>query len=224
MSKGWEKFWFIMSLLTQGSSYLSPSAYGVMHRLHHAHADTEQDPHSPKYDDNLFKMMWKTKNIYNDILNGRMKVEDKFTKQLPTWKAFDVVGDNWYVRVLFMAAYTAFYVAFATHWWMFLLLPVHFLTGPFHGAVINWFAHKYGYVTFKMKDTSKNFLPLDFLMLGESYHNNHHKFGARANFGYKWFEIDPVWIFIWMFDKVGMIKLKMRPSKVTVDTKAFLVD
>jgi stearoyl-CoA desaturase (delta-9 desaturase) len=224
MSKGWEKFWFIMSLLTQGSSYLSPSAYGVMHRLHHAHADTEQDPHSPKYDDNLFKMMWKTKNIYNDILNGRMKVEDKFTKQLPTWKAFDVVGDNWYVRVLFMAAYTAFYVAFATHWWMFLLLPVHFLTGPFHGAVINWFAHKYGYVTFKMKDTSKNFLPLDFLMLGESYHNNHHKFGARANFGYKWFEIDPVWLFIWMFDKVGMIKLKIRPAKVTVDTQPFLVD
>ena len=30
-------------------------------------------------------------------------------------------------------------------------------------------------------------------MLGEGYHNNHHKFGGRANFGgVRWHEIDVV--------------------------------
>ena len=79
---------------------------------------------------------------------------------------------------------------------------------PIHGAVINWFAHKYGYVSHKVGDTSKNLLPFDFLMLGEGYHNNHHKFGSRANFGIKWHEFDPVYPFILLFDKLGIIHLK----------------
>ena len=44
MSRAWEKVFFYISFVTQGSSYLSPYAYGIMHRLHHAHADTEEDP------------------------------------------------------------------------------------------------------------------------------------------------------------------------------------
>ena len=35
------------------------------------------------------------------------------------------------------------------HWAFFLLLPVHFLMGPFHGAIVNWAGHKYGYRNFK---------------------------------------------------------------------------
>ena len=35
--------------------------------MHHAYADTKEDPHSPKYDNNPFAMMWKTKNIYHQI-------------------------------------------------------------------------------------------------------------------------------------------------------------
>src|SRR5690606_1699494 len=69
MSKTWEKIFYFLSFVFQGASYLSPYAYGAMHRLHHAYADTENDPHSPKYDETLMKMMWKTKTVYNDILN-----------------------------------------------------------------------------------------------------------------------------------------------------------
>ena len=65
---------------------------------------------------------------------------------------------------------------------------------PIHGVIINWYAHIYGYVNFKLKDTSKNLLPFDFLMMGEAYHNNHHKNGSNANFGVRWFEIDPTYL------------------------------
>src|SRR5688500_5776147 len=47
MTKGWEKAFYIGCYLTQGSSYISAYAYGIMHRLHHAHTDTIEDPHSP---------------------------------------------------------------------------------------------------------------------------------------------------------------------------------
>jgi len=215
MSKFWEKVFYALSFIFQGSSYLSPYGYGAMHRLHHAHADTERDPHSPKYDDNIWKMMWKTKTVYNDILYKKVKLEEKYLKDLPHWPWLEKIADNWASRLGWSAFYIGFYVIFATEWWMFLLLPIHFVMGPFHGAIINWFAHKIGYVNFKVKDTSKNFLPLDFLMLGESYHNNHHKFGGRANFGYRWFEIDPVYPFIKLFNALRIIRLRKSANPTT---------
>jgi stearoyl-CoA desaturase (Delta-9 desaturase) len=88
------------------------------------------------------------------------------------------------------------------------LLPIMFLMSPIHGAIINWFAHKYGYRNFEVKDTSRNFLPVDFLMMGESYHNNHHKNGSRANFGgIRWHELDPTYLVIRLLDAMKIIKL-----------------
>ncbi|HHZ66167.1 MAG TPA: acyl-CoA desaturase [Flavobacteriales bacterium] len=208
MTKFWEKIFYIYSLLAQGASFMSPYTYGVMHRQHHAFADTEKDPHSPKYEPNLFKMMWKTKTYYDDIFAGRMTIDDKFKKDLPSWKSFERFGNLWAVRLFWVALYTAFYVFFAPYWWVFLFLPLHFVIGPAQGVVINWFAHKIGYVNFKVTNTSRNIWPFDWLMLGEGYHNNHHKHLGRANFGHRWHEIDPVYIAIWIFNKLGIIRLR----------------
>ena len=208
MSKGWERFFYIFTYITQGSSFLSPKAYGILHRMPHAYADTELDPHSPKYSRGLLDMMWKTKVIYNGILNDRIPVDPKFTKNVPNWPLIEKLGDNRLGRFLWGTGYTLFYLQFATEWWQFLLLPIHYLMGPVHGAIINFYAHKYGYVNFKLNDTAKNFLPFDFLMFGESYHNNHHKLGGRANFGVKWWEFDPAYPIILAFNAVGIIKLK----------------
>jgi stearoyl-CoA desaturase (delta-9 desaturase) len=214
MPKFWEKFFHITAFIAQGSSYLSPNAYGILHRLHHAHADTEEDPHSPKYDKNIMAMMWRTKVMYSSILKGKIKVEEHLKRNLPGWNKFDLVADHLAVRFLWMLAYLAFYIYFDASWWMYItLFPIQVVMGPFHGVIINWFAHKYGYENYKTKDTSKNLLPLDILMLGESYHNNHHGNAKSANFGYRWWEIDPVYIAIWVFDKVGIVKLKTAPSK-----------
>ena len=91
---------------------------------------------------------------------------------------------------------------------MVLLLPIHFLIGPIQGAVVNWAGHKYGYRNFPgEKDQSKNTLFIDFLMLGELFQNNHHHAGARPNFAAKWWEIDPVYPIIKLFNKLGIIKL-----------------
>jgi len=208
MNRFTEKVFYVLTWIFQGSNYLSPYGYGTMHRMHHAFADTENDPHSPTYDLTIWNMMWKTKNIYSDIASGRVVPDKRFTDGVPRWDAFDKIARSWPSRLFWGLLYTAFYFKFATVWWIWFLLPVQFLMSPIHGAIINWFAHKYGYVNFPVKDTSKNFLPVDFLMMGESYHNNHHKHGSRANFGgIRWHEIDPTYYVIRILDAVGVIKL-----------------
>ena len=81
MSRFWERVFFVFAYITQGSSYMSPAAYGIMHRLHHAFTDTEHDPHSPSYDKNFFSMMWRTRNEYNGIFSGKTQIEGRFLKQ-----------------------------------------------------------------------------------------------------------------------------------------------
>ena len=218
MSRSWEKVFFVLTWIFQGSNYLSAYGYGIMHRMHHAYADTPDDPHSPKYDESLFKMMWKTKTIYSAITNKTMQVDARFLKDVPEWTAFDTFARSWVSRLMWGAIYVAIYWQFATVWWLWLLLPIQFLMSPVHGAIINWFAHKYGYINYKVGDTSKNFLPVDFLMMGESYHNNHHKHGSRPNFGgVRWHEIDPTYQVIKVFNKIGIIKLPSTKKEVKLE-------
>ena len=137
-----------------------------------------------------------------------MIVEKRFTDGVPQWEAFDKFARSWPSRIFWAVVYISIYATFATTWWLWLLLPFQFLLSPIHGAIINWFAHKYGYRNFEVGDTSKNFLPVDFLMMGESYHNNHHKFPSNINFGKKWHELDPIYPIIRALDWMKVIKIK----------------
>ncbi len=209
MSRITERVVYVLTWLFQGSNYLSAYGYGVMHRMHHAYADTEKDPHSPKYDENVFAMMWRTKSTYQSINRKRIHVDEKFTKNVPQWYSFDKMASSKVSRIIWTILYVIFFLKFATAWWLWLFLPVIVLMAPIHGVIINWYAHIYGYTNFKLKDTSKNLLPFDFLMMGEAYHNNHHKHGSRPNFGgIRWHEIDPTYHIMKALHKLDIIRLK----------------
>ncbi len=210
MSKPWERFFYIFAYVTMGSSYLSPRAYAIMHRLHHAYTDTPKDPHSPKYYPSIYSMMRQAAKVYSEIAAGRMEVEERFKKNVPDWPAMDKWAQSWTSRIMWGILYCAYYFFFAHSYWLYLLLPIHFLMGPVHGVIINWFAHKYGYTNFKLNNTSKNLLPVDFLMLGEAYHNNHHKYASSINFGVRWFELDPVYPVILFLNFLGIVKVKKQ--------------
>lgn len=207
MNPFWEKFWYVYTWVLQGSSYLNARAYAILHRMHHAYSDTEKDPHTPHFFKEVFSMMWHTRKVYNGVLAGTWEVEEKFLKNYPVYPKVDKIADSWFSRIGFGLAYMVFYYFFATEWWMFLFLPIHFLMGPIQGAVVNWAGHKYGYRNYPEKDHSKNTLIIDFLMLGELFQNNHHHAGARPNFAFKWWEFDPVYPVIKFMNWIGMIKL-----------------
>ncbi|QQR50546.1 acyl-CoA desaturase [Candidatus Nomurabacteria bacterium] len=213
-----EKVFIFFAWVFTGSSYILIGPYVIMHRLHHAFTDTELDPHSPKYDKNIWRMMWHTREVYYKINKGEYPVDPKFKKNVPGWPWFEKnIGNSWISRIVWGTFYILVYLFahfyLGASWWWFLLLPIHFLMAPFHGAIINWFAHTIGQKRFTMNDTSTNIVPVDLVMLAEAYHNNHHKYPARPNFGIKWYEIDPVYPFIKLFHWMRIIKLK--PIKTT---------
>ena len=222
MSKFRERVSYILTWIFQGSNYLSPYGYGVMHRMHHAFADTEDDPHSPKYDETIWNMMWKTKTIYSDIANKKLIPEKRFTEGVPQWEAFDKFARSWPSRFFGQHVTSPFMFSLPMHGGYGYLLPIQFLMSPIHGAIINWFAHKYGYRNFEVGDTSKNFLPVDFLMMGESYHNNHHKNGSRPNFGgIRWHEIDPTYQVMRLLNRLGIISVAKHKQIKLSEAKTF---
>lgn len=208
MGRGWEKFFFVCCFITQGSSYISAYAYALMHRLHHEHADTDKDPHSPYYAKGVFKTLLQTRNSYAAIFSGKTMVPDKYKKDIPRWDRFDHFAHNWITRLCWIAVYIAIYARLATHWWMYLFLPFTIMICSVQGFAVNWWAHKFGYSNKAGNDHSKNILPLDLIFWGEAYHSNHHYYPGRANYGIRWFEIDPGYYVIRIFDKLNVIRLK----------------
>jgi hypothetical protein len=73
-----ERVFHALTYVVQGSSYLSPRAYAVLHREHHAYSDTERDPHAPGYFGNVFSMMWTTALRYAAHLERTSSPEPRF--------------------------------------------------------------------------------------------------------------------------------------------------
>lgn len=210
MSKGWERFFHVLTFVAQGSSYLNPRGYAILHREHHAYSDTERDPHSPLVYTNVIALMGATWRRYVGLRTGTLAPESRFEGGYPVWHALDHVGSRYVVAIAFGTLYTLYYLAFAPHWACFLLLPVHYLMGPIHGTIVNWCGHKYGYRNFDTADASVNTLPFDFLTAGELFQNNHHTFGQSPNFAARWFEIDPAWQVMRVLGFVGIIQLPAK--------------
>lgn len=203
-----ERVLHLLTYLVQGSSFLSPRGYAILHREHHAFSDTERDPHAPGNHPNAMAMMLATKHRYDDYAYGRREPEARFAGGYPEWPLIDrTLGQSRIARVAWGIFYTLIYVAFATSPWQFLLLPFHFVMGPVHGAIVNWCGHKYGYRNFDNGDASLNTLPVDVLTMGELFQNNHHKFSMSPNFAARRFEIDPTWQVIRVLAWLKVLKI-----------------
>jgi stearoyl-CoA desaturase (delta-9 desaturase) len=207
MSKRTERVFHFLTWFVQGSSYLNPRAYAIMHRMHHAFSDTPRDPHSPIHQPNFFKMMWRTKKMYDDIHVGRGSFDARFDGGYPSWPLLDDKLATMPMAIAWGLLYTAIYVAFATHWALFLLLPFHWLLGPVHGAIVNWAGHKVGYRNYASEDHSRNTLVVDVLTMGELFQNNHHKWGQSPNFAVRWFELDPAYQVMRVLAWIGVIDM-----------------
>jgi stearoyl-CoA desaturase (delta-9 desaturase) len=210
LSRGWERTFHLLTYLFQGSSYLVPRAYAHMHRAHHAYSDTDKDPHTPHRFSNVFTMMLDTKRSYSALVRCEVEPEPRFRGYVPVWPALERIADSGVSRIAWVVAYTGIYVALAPHWAWLVLLPVHFLMGPIHGAIVNWAGHKYGYRNFATRDQSRNVLPWDLVTLGELFQNNHHRHGQAPNFAQRGFEWDPAYGFIRLLSALGIADLAAK--------------
>lgn len=208
MSKFWEKVFFFLTFIFQGSSFLNPRAYAILHRLHHKYSDTEKDPHSPRFSKNIIRMNLETVKNYESILRGKNDYS-KYDYNVPRWPSLEKFADHVITRISFIIFYCFIYSQLVTSSWQYALLPIHFIMGPLHGSIVNWCGHRYGYVNDKnTRDDSKNTLPFDFLMMGELFQNNHHSKPNDLNFSRRWFEIDPGYIFSKLLSKIKIFRIK----------------
>src|SRR2546427_584692 len=73
-----ERTFHVLTYLAQGSSYLSPRAYAILHREHHAYSDSARDPHAPGFFSNVLAMMWATSERYSAHVAGTSSPEARF--------------------------------------------------------------------------------------------------------------------------------------------------
>jgi stearoyl-CoA desaturase (delta-9 desaturase) len=191
MNYFWDRFFFVLTFLCQGSSFLNPKAYSILHQTHHHYSDTELDPHSPHFNKNAMQMMintWKSFEYWR--IDENNDVPPFVVKCYPRWRFFEFLSGQWAMNIFWGALYVSIYHLIDPPWPMYFLLPFHFLMGPIQGAIVNWFGHMLGHRNFELNDKSRNTLWVDLFLMGELYQNNHHRFPKRPNFASKWFELD----------------------------------
>jgi stearoyl-CoA desaturase (Delta-9 desaturase) len=180
------------------------------HRKHHAHTDTEGDPHSPHVGHGSgLAGLWHAHVGWLFDSNGQAD-RRKYAPDL-----MDDAGMRWLNRHFqWLVALT-------------LLLPfgaglaltgslVGGLTGLLWGGLvriffvhhvtwsINSICHFYGRRRFETHDQSTNVWWLSVLSLGESWHHNHHAFPRSAFHGLRKWELDPTGLVIRGMQKLGL--------------------
>jgi fatty-acid desaturase len=156
----------------------SPAMWCSIHRAHHSFSDTVRDPHNPRLI-GKFKTwftLWPHKNIQKRFIvpflqTNEMKIIHKY---------YFLIN---YVILLILLLINVNLGIFI------FCLPAVFC---FHGAsAIGVIPHYYGYITYKVNDSSRNNIFASIMSLGEGWHNNHHANPGRWYQGEKWWEFDP---------------------------------
>ncbi len=177
-----------------------------VHRCHHAHVDTDEDPHSP-----IVYGIWRVvlcgTALYHEAAHNAAIVE-QYGKGTPD----DVLERYVYARLSILGPV----FTLVTNLWLFgtwgagmWLIEMAWI--PFFAAgVINGLGHWWGYRNFSTPDESRN-LPgrlWSILTCGEALHNNHHHVQNAPRFAMKRGELDPGYWYFCALEAVGLARAR----------------
>lgn len=161
-----------------------------VHREHHAFSDTDRDPHIVNM--NFINIFLPRFNNAGENINKRL-IKDLLTKeQLDINKYYVLIITAWVVILFLINPWLAYFMWF---------LPI-FLTNIVWNSFI-YYGHstRTGYQNYpETNDTSTNNWIYAILMLGEGWHNNHHKYANKKTTQEKYWELDPIY---WIIKLVG---------------------
>lgn len=173
------RFWqYVLGITGTLCSLGSIVSWVAIHRYHHLHADTPEDPHSPKYIGawRAYTYDWKRTSISKKFI--RDAIADPMIVFLHR-HFFKVILA--YVALLAMIDPLLVIFAYA--------IPA---TGCLNGvSAVTVIGHIHGYTTHKTNDTATNSWIACIMSLGEGWHNNHHAHPFKWKQGEQWWEIDP---------------------------------
>jgi stearoyl-CoA desaturase (delta-9 desaturase) len=195
--------WLEYGLTILGSLAIQDGAikWVATHRIHHAHTETERDPHSPREAGGGWAHVgW--------IMRGTAQEHDAATlsRYVP-----DLLKDRFHValaRYYSVPTIILGLILFAAGGWTMVLWGIFLRTvvGWHETWLVNSATHLWGTRRFETNDDSTNNPIVGFLAFGEGWHNNHHAHPVSARHGLKWYELDMNWLTIKLFEKLGLAK------------------
>lgn len=203
-----EYFWVIGGYLALEGS---PIFWACMHRAHHRYADTELDPHSPRYGGGGWVGIkhafngWLGKKEYPSYLSPAKHCIDLIHD--PLYKFLETDGDlrKMSKRCVQINVLFRFVLLAVFGWPVFVGSILAGIVGHVLPLGINVLCHLTGYRNFEVEDDSTNLWWYALITGGEAWHNNHHAHPGSARFGLRWFELDSSWFVIKIMRAVGLI-------------------
>lgn len=188
--------------LTWLSTGIKVREWAAVHRKHHAHTDTPDDPHSPAVSGWVTVQM-KNLAMYRRAAHDQANI-DKYAKDLAPTRWDRYLFDYSWLGLLLGAAILV--VAFG--WQVGLLAAFihinYYLAG---NAAVNAIGHRFGSRPYKNSGT--NLLWLAVITAGEGWHNNHHAAPTSARLGHRWYQFDPGWLVIKPLTWLHLAKLRL---------------
>jgi stearoyl-CoA desaturase (delta-9 desaturase) len=188
---------------------LDALAWTCMHRLHHDHADTKEDPHSPHFM-GIFGVLWGQLMSYQHIIIGLIKQRKKYVTvvdDIDTHVHWLYRKKLWWLPYIVHIAIAAMFALIFQSTLVGLAYFLGIMSHPIQGWLVNSLAHSKGYRNFETDDKSVNNLLLGYLVFGEGYQNNHHQQPHSAKFGVRWFEFDCGFWLCLLGDKLGFFEI-----------------
>lgn len=193
---------FLMHLELLLFTGIMPREWAAVHRKHHHFSDEEGDPHSPR----IFGL-WKV--LLGNYFFYRKEAANPATvqKYTPDYKP-DLIDRFPLARHGALAGLGIFMLLFGWLWGVAAWLT-HVVLYIVINAMINGLGHMVGYRNYDNKATNLHWLA--WITAGEGLHNNHHEYPTAARFSMRGREFDPAWVFIRVFEKLGLAKVKLEP-------------
>lgn len=187
---------------------MSAKQWVAVHRKHHAHCETELDPHSPVvhgWASILFLGVKYYRKAYQDP-----DTIEKFGKGVPN----DFLERYVFEPTKYAGPFVLLGICMLAFGpWGVLVWAGMVVWVPFWAAgVVNGLGHTIGYRNYNVDDASRNLGPIGILLSGEELHNNHHKHPSSPKFSEKWFEFDMGWLYISLLRLVHLVKLRTQPG------------
>jgi stearoyl-CoA desaturase (delta-9 desaturase) len=173
----WTEYLFTMLGTLSGSG--SALGWAAMHRVHHKHPDTEQDPHSPIHG------AWDTLTVKYSYGKEKVRqIKDLLKKPFVVWthKYYFLILMSYIALLYGVAGVEGMYYGFAVP------SVITMLVSGFTNYVshIPWL----GYQRHKDAGQSTNAWWTTILNCGEGWHNNHHHNPKSFTTKEKWYEWD----------------------------------
>jgi stearoyl-CoA desaturase (delta-9 desaturase) len=235
--------WMERALVTLGLPAGTPIQWAGNHRYHHAHTDTETDPHSPLHrgfwyahvgwyigsDSRILCVLYSLAGPLRTLIDAWMRPR---TNQEYNALAGDVAADPFYKWISrpwpYAVAMHLHVIIPATLAWRFWggMGIVGFwavMTALYNlGDAIDSVSHMHGNTLPNQRDQSRNGYVMGILILGEGWHANHHRFPRSAKHGLQRGQFDWTWQVIRVLKSVGLARNIHLPSRDDLRQKGLI--